>query len=270
MLKELSSLSRNKSSVFLLVLALIVGGISAQATGLLNTSSGGYLVCVNSTTKVVTHPGTANCPKGNTKLILGAKGASGLTGAVGLSGKDGRDGLDGKTLWNGVKDPESTWGAPGDMFINAVTKVLFGPKNLDGSWPIGVSMVGPAGAIGLTGLTGLTGPGGSNGGPFEGSIDSNDSNTETNNNVETNRTGRGLEIGVQILGAILNSATQSRTTTTNRNSGSSTNTNKQVETNTNSNTNSNAKNTSSAGDGEGTGKKPSSSTSTNNKQCIIC
>ncbi len=107
-------------------------------------------------------------------------------------------------------------------------------------------------------------PGGSNGGPFEGSIDSNDSNTETNNNVETNRTGRGLEIGVQILSAILNSATQNRTTTTNRNSGSSTNTNKQVETNTNSNTNSNAKNTSSAGDGEGTGKKPSSSTSTNN------
>ena len=107
-------------------------------------------------------------------------------------------------------------------------------------------------------------PGGSNGGPFEGSIDNGDSNTETNNNVETNRTGRGLEIGVQILGAILNSATQNRTTTNNRNSGSSTNTNKQVETNTNSNTNSNAKNTSSAGDGEGTGKKPSSSTSTNN------
>jgi hypothetical protein len=50
------------------------------------------------------------------------------------------------------------------MFINAVTKVLFGPKNLDGSWPVGVSMVGPAGAIGATGLTGLQGPGGANGG----------------------------------------------------------------------------------------------------------
>jgi hypothetical protein len=84
-----------------------------------------------------------------------------------MSGKDGRDGHDGKTLWNGVKDPESTWGAPGDMFINATSKVLFGPKNLDGSWPVGVSMVGPAGATGLTGLTGLTGaqgPSGSNGG----------------------------------------------------------------------------------------------------------
>ena len=167
MLKNLSSVSRNKSSVFLLVLALIVGGVGAQAAGLLNTSSGGYLVCVNSKTKVVTHPGTSTCPKGNKKLVLGAQGAAGaigLTGAAGLSGKDGAAGKDGKTLWNGVKDPESIWGAPGDMFINSVTKTLFGPKNLDGTWPVGVSMVGPAGATGATGLTGAQGPGGASGG----------------------------------------------------------------------------------------------------------
>ena len=138
-----------------------MGGVGAQATGLLNTSSGGYLVCVNSTTKVVTHPGTSSCPKGSKKLVLGAQGAAGtngLTGAAGLSGKDGTDGKDGKTLWNGVKDPESTWGAPGDMFINSVTKTLFGPKNIDGTWPAGVSMVGPKGDQGLTGLTGAQGP----------------------------------------------------------------------------------------------------------------
>ena len=167
MLNNLSSVSRNKSSVFLLVFALIVGGVGAQATGLLNTSSGGYLVCVNSKTKVVTHPGTSTCPKGYKKLILGAQGvagADGISGAAGLSGKDGAAGKDGKTLWNGVKDPESTWGAPGDMFINSVTKTLFGPKNLDGSWPVGVSMVGPAGATGATGLTGAQGPGGASGG----------------------------------------------------------------------------------------------------------
>ena len=161
MLSNLSSVSRNKSSVFLLVLALIVGGVGAQATGLINTKSGGYLVCVNSTTKVVTHPGTSSCPKGSKKLVLGAQGAAGtngLTGAAGLPGKDGTDGKDGKTLWNGVKDPESTLGAPGDMFINSVTKTLFGPKNLDGTWPAGVSMVGPKGDQGLTGLTGAQGP----------------------------------------------------------------------------------------------------------------
>jgi hypothetical protein len=166
-LSNLSSLSRNKSSVFLLVLALIVGGVGAQAAGVLNSPSGGYLVCVNSTTKVVTHPGTSSCPKGSKKLLLGAQGAAGtngLTGAAGLSGKDGADGKDGKTLWNGVKDPESTWGAPGDMFINSVTKTLFGPKDLTTGWPAGVSMVGPAGAAGAAGATGAQGPGGASGG----------------------------------------------------------------------------------------------------------
>lgn len=153
--------------MFLLVLALIVGGVGAQATGLLNNSSGGYLVCVNSKTKVVTHPGTSSCPKGSKKLVLGAQGAAGtngLTGAAGLSGKDGTDGKDGKTLWNGTTDPASTWGAPGDMFINSVTKTLFGPKDIDGTWPAGVSMVGPKGDQGLTGLTGAQGPGGASGG----------------------------------------------------------------------------------------------------------
>ena len=166
MLKNLTFVFRNKSSIFLLVLALIVGGVGARATGLLNTSSGGYLVCVNSTTKVVTHPGTSTCPKGNKKLVLGAQGvagSNGLTGAAGLSGKDGSDGKDGKTLWNGLKDPEGGWGAPGDMFINATTKVLFGPKNLDGTWPVGVSMVGPAGSAGAAGLTGSVGPQGPGG-----------------------------------------------------------------------------------------------------------
>ena len=160
MLKILSTTTKNKFTLFLLVLALIVGGVGAQATGLLNTSSGGYLVCVNSKTKVVTHPGTSTCPKGNKKLVLGAQGLQGvpgLTGATGLSGKDGAAGKDGKTLWNGVKDPESTWGAPGDMFINSVTKTLFGPKDLTTGWPAGVSMVGPAGATGAQGPQGVQG-----------------------------------------------------------------------------------------------------------------
>jgi len=166
MLTNLSFISRNKSSVFLLILALIVGGVGAQATSLLNTASGGYLICVNSKTKVVTHPGTSRCPKGNKKVILGVQGqpgSTGITGAAGIAGKDGSNGKDGKTLWNGVKDPESMWGAPGDMFINATTKVLFGPKNLDGSWPAGIAMVGAQGATGLTGATGVAGPSGPQG-----------------------------------------------------------------------------------------------------------
>ena len=169
MLKSLISFSNNRSSVFLLVLALIVGGVGAQATGLLKTKSGGYLVCVNSATKIVTHPGTSKCPKGSKKLILGAQGAAGvngLTGAAGLSGRDGIDGVNGKTLWNGTIDPLDQWGAAGDFYINYVSKTLFGPKSYNQSWPAGVSLVGPKGdqgPIGLTGLIGLTGAKGDQG-----------------------------------------------------------------------------------------------------------
>ena len=153
-------------SVAVLIALVSLIGVAANSAGVLNSPSGGYLVCVDSKTKVITHPGSTSCPKGSKKLVLGAQGVAGtdgLTGAAGLSGKDGVDGKDGKTLWNGIKDPENTWGAPGDMFINSATNTLFGPKNLDGTWPFGVSMVGPKGDQGPIGLPGLNGTNGSNG-----------------------------------------------------------------------------------------------------------
>ncbi len=160
-----------KKSIAVLTSILVLVGVAANGAGNLNTpNSGGYLVCAKPENRIITHfanSKTAKCPKGFQKVSIGAqgiKGVPGLVGATGLSGSNGRDGKDGKTLWNGVKDPESTWGAPGDMFINATAKTLFGPKNLDGTWPAGVSMVGPKGdqgPIGLTGLTGAQGPGGS-------------------------------------------------------------------------------------------------------------
>jgi hypothetical protein len=142
----------NKTNVAVLVLALVVGGVGSHAAGVLNSPAGGYLVCVNSTTKALTYPAKTTCPKGYKKLILGAQG---LAGSTGLPGKDGR------TLLNGSKDPESTIGGPGDMFINTTTKVLFGPKNVDGTWPAGVSMVGPQGPGG----SGSVGPAGAAGAP---------------------------------------------------------------------------------------------------------
>jgi len=143
---------------------LLFIGITANAAGNLNNPDSGYLLCVNTKTKMVTHPGSSKCPKGTTALVLGQKGKDGIPGLTGAAGLNGLDGKDGKTLWNGVKDPESTWGAPGDMFINSITKTLFGPKNLDGTWPTGVSMVGPKGDQGPIGLTGATGPQGPGGG----------------------------------------------------------------------------------------------------------
>jgi len=141
----------NKSSLFFLTLTLIVFGVGAQASGVLNSPSGGYLICVDSKTKVVTHPGKLTCPKGSKSLVLGAQGASGA---------------DGKTLWSGVEDPESTWGAPGDMFINSATNTFFGPKDAITGWPAGVSLVGPKGdqgPQGPRGPQGRQGPSGSDG-----------------------------------------------------------------------------------------------------------
>jgi hypothetical protein len=149
----------------LAVSALLVV-VAANGAGIINNPTAGYLLCINTKTKVVTHPGTATCPMGTKGLVVGSKGqdgAAGLTGATGLNGQNGRDGLDGKTLWNGIKDPENTWGSPGDMFINSITKTLFGPKNLDGTWPVGVSMVGPKGDQGPSGGSGPAGPQGATG-----------------------------------------------------------------------------------------------------------
>ena len=146
MFEILRSKMKRKSLALTVIVGLLFVGVSAQASGILNTPSGGYLICVNSKTKVVTHPGTSSCPKGSKKLVLGAQG---------LSGKDG------KTLWNGIKDPENTLGVPGDMFINTTTKVLFGPKDDVNGWPAGVSLVGPQGPGG-SGPAGPAGPAGSN------------------------------------------------------------------------------------------------------------
>ena len=138
MLNNLSSLSRNKSSVFLLVLALIVGGVGAQATGLLNTSSGGYLVCVNSSTKVVTHPGTSSCPKGSKKLILGAQGPAGPAGATGAQGPAGANG------GSGPAGPAGATGATGPSALKITEQSICGA---DGKSLCKIGAIGPGGGL---------------------------------------------------------------------------------------------------------------------------
>ena len=93
--KRFTSLSNHKSSLYLLIFAFVMGGAGAQASVILNSPSGGYLVCVNSTTKVVTHPGTTTCPKGSKRLVLGAQGATGATGPAGAAGATGAAGAAG-------------------------------------------------------------------------------------------------------------------------------------------------------------------------------
>ena len=68
-----------------MVLALAIGGVSAKAADEINSSSGGYLLCVKHNTNEVTYPASTSCPKGYTKLIVGQQGEDGATGATGAS-----------------------------------------------------------------------------------------------------------------------------------------------------------------------------------------
>jgi hypothetical protein len=167
------SLSRRKITVAIAASALLFIGVAANAAGTAKDYHRYHVICVDLQTKKLTYGGDANnagCETPSFTVVSSSglaaaalKGSNGLNGKDGINGKNGVDGKDGKTLWNGIKDPEITWGAAGDMYINATTQTLFGPKNLDGSWPVGVSMVGPRGNQGLIGLTGPAGPQGPGG-----------------------------------------------------------------------------------------------------------
>jgi len=127
----------------------------------------GYKMCLEFGTNIIRHimGNNGDCGPHSTYFYLGAKGPSGAAGAPGPTGVSGKDG---KTIWNGTGDPENIWGQPGDIYINSKTFTLYGPKNLDGTWPAGVTLIGPKGDQGLTGPpgvgeTGARGPAGATG-----------------------------------------------------------------------------------------------------------
>jgi len=78
-----------------LILGLVAGmalsGVAAYGVGVANTPESGYLLCANTTSKVVTFNGTLKCPTGSTSLELGARGSVGATGARGSNGAQGVD-----------------------------------------------------------------------------------------------------------------------------------------------------------------------------------
>lgn len=67
----------------------------------------------------------------------------------------GTVGSDGKTILNGTVAP-TTEGTDGDFYINTSTNFLYGPK-ASGTWPAGISLVGPAGTDGTDGVDGIDG-----------------------------------------------------------------------------------------------------------------
>jgi hypothetical protein len=166
--ENLKSKVSRKSTAFIAAAALLFVGVSAQASGILNTPAGGYLVCVDTKTGAVTHPGTSKCKKGQKRLVLGAQGPVGATGANGQDGLVGASGLpgsNGNTLWTGQGEPSNTLGIPGDSYLDLVGKKIHAPKASDGTWPIGISIVGPQGPQGPggSGPAGPAGPAGAQG-----------------------------------------------------------------------------------------------------------
>lgn len=76
-------------------------------------------------------------------LISTIQGPKGDKGDKGDQGEPGTDGFDGRTILSGTVDP-TTQGANGDFYINTTSSKLFGPKT-GGTWPAGISLIGPTG-----------------------------------------------------------------------------------------------------------------------------
>jgi hypothetical protein len=90
----------------------------------------------------------------------GATGPQGPAGQTGAVGPQGSTGINGTAVLNGSVAPSNALGVNGDFYINTTTNELFGPK-ANGTWPGGVSLVGPPGPAG--GPAGPQGVAGTNG-----------------------------------------------------------------------------------------------------------
>ena len=73
--------------------------------------------------------------------------AVGPQGSTGPQGTAGTNGSNGNTLLSGNTDPSAGTGANGDFYLNTASNKIFGPKAA-GTWPAGVSLVGPQGSSG--------------------------------------------------------------------------------------------------------------------------
>jgi len=138
----------------------------------LNTQTGDVYYKTNSTTWTLT--GNIKGPQGNAGATgatgpagatgpqgpAGATGATGPQGPAGPTGATGPAGTNGNGVLNGNVVPSNLQGNDGDFYINTTTNTIYGPK-ANGTWPVGVSLVGPSGPAG--GPAGPPGVAGTNG-----------------------------------------------------------------------------------------------------------
>jgi hypothetical protein len=173
---------------------------------------------INTTTHFLFGPKASGAWPAGTSLI-GPPGATGATGPVGATGPAGPTGAtgpvgpagaDGNTVLYGAGDPAAGYGVNGNFYINTTTNFIFGPKL--GSWPAGVSLVGPQGPVGATGASGATGPAGPIGGSFPDAV--SDGSTYGRNNVAWSKVldlSGGTMTGALVLAADPTAAAQAAT-----------------------------------------------------------
>ena len=87
------------------VLGSLVFGTAAYSVNVNNTPEGGYLLCYNTKTKVVSFPSKLSCPSGTKGLELGAQGEPGYDGIDGIDGTDGIRGPIGPQGIQGLAGP---------------------------------------------------------------------------------------------------------------------------------------------------------------------
>jgi len=101
----------------------------------------------------------------NTGAFVGPTGptgpSGGPTGPTGPAGTNGTNGTNGAGILYGATAPTNSTGVDGQFYIDTAANLFYGPKI--GSWPTGISIVGPTGPSG--GPTGPTGPSGGPTGP---------------------------------------------------------------------------------------------------------
>jgi hypothetical protein len=129
-----------------------------------STGSDGDFYIETTTNKIYGPKAAGAWPSGIS--LVGPTGAAGATGAIGATGPAGPAGSSSSTQLNtilsGASVPSNSSGADGDFYIETSTNKIYGPK-AGGSWPTGVSLVGPTGATGTAGSAGATGPQGATG-----------------------------------------------------------------------------------------------------------
>ena len=85
----------------------------------------------------------------------GPAGADGAQGPQGPAGADGAAGTDGLSVLSGTGAPADTLGVDGEHYIDTDSSTLYGPK-AGGTWPAGVSLIGPQGPQGPAGADGIS------------------------------------------------------------------------------------------------------------------